>query len=438
MSSRGSALIMAMFVLVLLTGMGTALLFLSQHEMRMGRAGLRAKQAFYLAEAGVEDGRATLFAVNGEEEFDDDLETAAGADDELDLDPAAIQPVYDSDGNVTGFTGVDDDVPLRPLTALGGSSDLGWYAAYLSNDPVEDIWELDDQNERVMITGVGAGPGGSFEVVQAIVEPFTLLPEVPAAALTLLGPSPVYDNGSSNAQSHSGDDCGIPGGAFAPIVGTVSSDANAATITGASRLDAAHFNSGTFSGEDTFADLTNPAEPIVAGAGHGTIAPVWTDCEALKAMVEQLALAADYYCNTDVSSCSFPVTSPDSIVFIDGDLSNTPSGANSGVLVVTGQLTYSGNSGWDGIVLVIGEGSLLRNGGGGGSPSGAVVLANIDPTPAGPRADKSDWCSTDPDGFGQVSYHTNGGGNSDVQWCTDHINDSNPVRYYRVTEFLQR
>ena len=63
-SERGSALVMAIFVLALLTSMGTALLFMSQHELRMGRAGLHAKQAFYLAEAGIEDGRVTLFVTN--------------------------------------------------------------------------------------------------------------------------------------------------------------------------------------------------------------------------------------------------------------------------------------------------------------------------------------------------------------------------------------
>jgi len=61
---RGSALIMAVFVLALLTTMGTALLFMSQHESRMGRAGLHSKQAFYLAESGIEDGRVTLYVAN--------------------------------------------------------------------------------------------------------------------------------------------------------------------------------------------------------------------------------------------------------------------------------------------------------------------------------------------------------------------------------------
>jgi hypothetical protein len=433
---RGSALVMALFVLVLLTGMGAGLLFLSQQEAKMGRAGLRVKKAFYLAEAAVEDGRTALFLVNGEEAFTDDLEAAAGANGDVDFDPAALEALYDPAGNVVGFTGYGDDVPIRAFTALGGPANPGWYTAFLTNDPVDGVVDTDDTNGRIMITGIGAGEDRSYEVVQAILEHFTFLPEVPAAALTLLGPDPHFDNGNSNAQSHTGDDCGVAGGPFAPIVGTVSSSANAAVQESMQRPDA--FSSGSFDEEDTIGDLTDPANPIVAGAGHGTIDPLWLDCQALKKLVEFLAISADSYCNADTDSCSFPATGPSDVVFIDGDMSNSPSGEYSGILVITGELSYHGNTGWDGIILAIGEGRIIRQGGGNESPSGAVVVANIDPTPDGPAADRSDWCTTPPDGFGEAFYDVSGGGNSTVQWCTALIHGANAVRSYKVTEFLQR
>ena len=69
--------------------------------------------------------------------------------------------------------------------------------------------------------------------------------------------------------------------------------------------------------------------------------------------------------------------------------------------------------------------------------SGAVVVANIDPTPSGPAADKSDWCTTSPDGFGQAYYDASGGGNSTVEWCTNWIDLVNGVKAYKVTEFVQ-
>jgi len=434
--SRGSALVMAIFALVLISGMGTALLFLSRNEARMSQTSLRLKKAFYLAEAGVEDARTTLFLTNGEGPFGDDLETAAGVDLAIDFDPNDLRATYSADGNVTGLIGFGDDVPLRSMTSLDTSDNPGWYAAFLTNDPVEGVATTADANDRVMITGVGAGADRSLELVQAIIRPYQFIPSVPSAAVTLLGPLPSYNNGNSNAQAHTGNDCGVTGGAYAPIVGTVGAGASAQVQAGMVRADT--FESGPYVEQSTIGDLTNPADPIVADSGHGTIDPVWEDCEALKEIMLTLALNADYYCNSDTDACSIPSTGPNDVVFIDGDLSGTPPGAYSGILAITGSLVYNGNTGWDGVIMAIGEGSILRSGGGTGLPSGAVIMAAIDPTPDGPNADKSDWCTTPPDGFGSVQYDTTGAGNSEVEWCTGNINSANSTRSYRVVEFLQR
>jgi hypothetical protein len=432
---RGSAMVMVVFVLVLLTGMGTALLFLSQHETRMSQASLRGKKAFYLAESAIEDGRRTLYVINGDGPFGDDL-IDFSTDGTIDFDPDNLEAVYDSDGNVTGFTGYGDDTPLRAVTQLGNASDPGWYAAFLTNDPVDGVQNVTDTNERVMITGIGAGADRSLEMVQAIIEPFQFLPPVPPAAMTMLGPNPHFDNGTSAAQSHTGEDCGVPGGPFAPIVGGIGGTNTQSIKDGMQRPE--KFESGPHTGDATIGDMTDPTDPIVADAGNGTIDLQWTDCQVLKKMVEFLAVAADYYCNSDIQACTISTSGADDVVFIDGDLAGTPSGTFSGVLVVTGELVYNGNTGWDGVILAIGEGRIIRSGGGGGNPSGSVIVANIDPTPSGPAADKSDWCTTPPDGFEEAWYDSSGGGNSTVEWCTNWINLSNSLRSYKVLEFVQR
>jgi hypothetical protein len=48
-----------------------------------------------------------------------------------------------------------------------------------------------------------------------------------------------------------------------------------------------------------------------------------------------------------------------------------------GILVVTGTLTMSGNFGYNGVILVIGDGKVVWNGGGNGQITGAVYIANI-------------------------------------------------------------
>ena len=437
---QGSSLLLAMFVLVLLTGMGIGLLFLSQSETRMSQANLRAKRAFYLAESGLEDARATLFLTNGDGQFDDDLETAAGGPTlPIDFDPDSLVAVRDSNGNVTGFSGYNDDVPVTPLTALSSPNDPGWYIAFLTNDPIDGPTNTTDENDRVMITAFGAGRNESLETVQAIIEPYQFLPSVPSAAMTMLGPNPSFDNGNSNAQSHTGDDCGVSGGSYAPIVGTIGGAANAQVQADMNRPD--KFESGPvpFTGPGTIGDLTDATDPIVSGGGHGTIDTNWLDCLNLKAMMLNLAKNADYYCNTDVSTCTLPSTNADGndVVFIDGDLAGTPNGSFSGILAITGSLTYNGITSWDGVILAIGEGNVLRNGGGNGNPSGAVVVANIDPTPDGLNADKDDWCSSTPE-FQPAVYDSSGAGSSTVVWCSGKIDTANSIRSYRVMEFLQR
>ena len=129
MSERGSALLLAIFLLVLLAGTGIALHALGRNELFMSWATQQSKQVYFLAESGVEASRQALFDANTDGAFDDDLVAAAGGDGTIDFDPETVRPVYDSGGSVTGFTGYDDDQPLVDVTAFGA----GWYAAFLKN-----------------------------------------------------------------------------------------------------------------------------------------------------------------------------------------------------------------------------------------------------------------------------------------------------------------
>src|SRR5205807_4046382 len=60
---------------------------------------------------------------------------------------------------------------------------------------------------------------------------------------------------------------------------------------------------------------------------------------------------------------------------VNGDLSIGGSGA--GVLLVTGKLTLNGNFSWDGLILAIGEGAILKDGGGGATLNGSMFAANL-------------------------------------------------------------
>lgn len=86
--------------------------------------------------------------------------------------------------------------------------------------------------------------------------------------------------------------------------------------------------------------------------------------------------------------------------FVDGDCT-LQNGA--GILVVTGTLTMRGNTEFRGIVLVLGDGVLIRNGGGDGSILGGITIAAFGRT-AGD--------------FTAPTFLTNGGGDSTVQYSS--------------------
>jgi len=441
---RGVSLVLAVFVLALLTGIGLALLFLTSSEVQMGQASLRPKQAFYFAEAGLEDGRLTLFEVNRNHPFDDDLQAAAGPNGIIDFDPDAIRPVYDSANHVTGFTGYGDDVPLAPLTAFGE----GWYIAFLTNDPDEpDPFQLNlaDSNDRVMVTAVGAGPNRSLETVQAILESDSILPSMPPAAITLIGPTPFFDGGPSYAKEVIGNDCDGAGqpGLYVPTVGVTDPDAlvdpcpvsepsTESVLCGVYKPTT--YTSGPYTGAATVADVTDP--DVIGGAGP--IDPSWSDCQFLHDFVDQVRDLADVICPEGrMEDCpNMPPSDPSRIIFVDGDFFIDPWDGGEGFLLVTGTLELHGDTEWSGAIMVIGEGIFWQYGSGQGTVSGAVFVADI----AGPDQifETADDCTGGEDGIMSATAVIEGGGQGDNTFCTADFVPGLPVGPYDIVDFLQR
>ncbi len=120
----------------------------------------------------------------------------------------------------------------------------------------------------------------------------------------------------------------------------------------------------------------------------------WDDPVQLSDLVQNIQSGADYVLTgpatesnlpsvVSASDPSFP-SNPMTVV-VNGDL--TLSGYTGyGLLVVTGTFTFSGDSGWRGIVLVIGNGTVVETGSGsGGEIDGAMVVANTVGGPWGHR-----------------------------------------------------
>jgi hypothetical protein len=432
-SQRGSAVVLSMFVLLLITGMGIALLFLTHSELQISLADVSFKQAYYLAEAGVEAGRKTLFDTNGDGSFDDDLTTHAGADGVINFDPAAVLPVYDGQGQLTGFAGPGDDVALFTTTPLG----VGWFAAFLTNDPADTggVAATNDTNDRVMITGLGVGSNGSFEVVQAIVEPAMLFPADVPALITIFGPSPSFDDADSSGKVFNGNDCagsGIPGFTV-PVLGLIGTPSEN-DVEAALNANPTYTGAGG-EGNLTVVDLTDGTDPGVSASSVGVIDPAWNSCETMRQMTEDVRLAADVVC-VEGTPCTLPPSTPDRVILAEGDFTLDSSSSGDGMLWVTGTLDISGSAEWDGMIVVVGEGKFFRSGGGSGILSGATIVADI----AGPdnQYGTSDDCTGGTAGFAEATYDESGGGDGQTVYCHSDVLASTPSTRYRVVSFRQR
>jgi hypothetical protein len=103
-------------------------------------------------------------------------------------------------------------------------------------------------------------------------------------------------------------------------------------------------------------------------------------------------------------------------------------GSGSGILLVTGTLTMSGTPSFNGLILVIGKGNVVKNGGGNGTLDGSLVIANMytDTSYTTPIA----LGSNNPPGIPTMAW--NGGGNATIQYDSCWINSLGQSLPYRL------
>ncbi|MDH3283203.1 MAG: hypothetical protein OEQ13_00540 [Acidobacteriota bacterium] len=428
---RGTSLILAVLALVLLTGMGVALLFITRGETRSGQVDQRVKRVFYGSEAALEHGREELRQWNigsGTIEVDDELTQAAGLNGILEFDPDTAEPIFDAGGNLSGFTNTGDDLPLKGLTAYEG----GMYMAYLTNDPADGRTAIADSNKMLAVTGLGVTDEGSFEKVEAVVNAFDAFPR-PSAAITILGPNPMFEGGSSTAKLLTGNDCGqywfIPGLTIVPVVGVIGAAAEAQAELGITKPDS--FQEGNTYGVQAIDDI------------ESTIDPRWKDCEQLVELAARFKSLADVVGNTATPLAQIGTVANPKMVFIEGDYVIPGGFVGAGALWVTGKLDFHGNASFQGPIFIIGRGDFERSGSGNGDISGGNIVANV--SGADGVLFTSDDChgadgvsGTSDDGIGPGAWNVSGGGSGDTVYCTSHLNIFAINWPFDIVEFRQR
>jgi hypothetical protein len=131
--------------------------------------------------------------------------------------------------------------------------------------------------------------------------------------------------------------------------------------------------------------------------------PIWLQtADSARSLViglRTVAMNNGRYFTTATPPTDFGTTSRPTLTFIDGD-GALPPASGAGLLVCTGALTIDGSAIFDGLILVLGEGQVIRSGGGNGAALGSMLVARF-----GNSGD-----------FLAPTFNSNGSGTSSIQY----------------------
>jgi hypothetical protein len=115
-----------------------------------------------------------------------------------------------------------------------------------------------------------------------------------------------------------------------------------------------------------------------------------------------------YY--TSFSGIAGTTTKPE-FTLVNG---NATIDGGAGLLIVTGNLILQGNPNFNGVILVIGEGTINRDGGGNGNVFGSIYVARF----------ARSWPSSEnglPHPFLAPVFHTDGGGTANLEYDSEWV-----------------
>lgn len=296
-------------------------------------------------------------------------------------------------------------------------------------------------NQVLEVTALAALPNGSRKIEQYVVTPVTFNLNFPSA-LSLPGANVAFNPANSNVWFANGTDGSgsvtgspsytpVPGcnpnpNTILPSVGVTDpagSTANVSAVTSQipTRLDNHYVGAG--------------GSPSV---GNVSLSSAMDTPAELDQIVQTITDSADLVLNpptgTSASSSSLPssmilsgspATCTSGTVVVNGDFTLGPQ-TGCGILVVTGNFNYTGNSGWNGIILVIGSGTTTFQGQGGGTGQfdGAVFVATTKSTTGSQLAT-----------LGNVNFDINGGGGNGIYYDSCWIRNAQKPPTYKVLSF---
>ena len=323
--------------------------------------------------------------------------------------------------NVDGLGGLDPATPLYyDPTHLPKPSLIVPPMAGL----VPNLVATPNAQQALEVTTLAVLPDGTRKLLQYVVAPVTYPLNFPSA-LTLAGNSIAFSGANSNQYFVDGTDGhGNP----PPVAGCAPTGASLPAIGTTGAANVANVDAGIprpthYTGDG----LATPSVSNVSASLNNTL----QSPAALDQLVQTISNNADFVYNGNATQANMPVgmsaTNPQTIV-VNGDFSMTGNFTGYGLLVVTGNFSYSGTTGWAGIVLVIGDGTttFLGSGGGNNEFDGAIYTATT-----------RDAAGNELPALGNVGFDISGGGGNGIYYNSCWVNQANQPPTYQVLSFRE-
>ena len=386
---RGAALLTVLMLSTLLLTMCGVLILMTGMTARTAIDSTSEMQAYYSAEAGVQECLNVLrgnIAPNAAMPAGTQINfrnAVKSSTSNLPTDAASAFPC----GNcrLSGWLNYNYPSAAADRVALTSSyaPQTGLAFSVLVSDP-DQIPEASGPPYRLLFHVTGYGPKGSIKNLEVIVNSSSFNYNAPATIM-MRGADDCsalnFNIGDSNAKDYSGLDHAVPSTGTLPAFG--------ATCAGNETNEQTAITKGP-----------TVANPQTQTFGNSALPPWLQSADSARAFLADQKANATYLGRyfSSFSGYSGSDAAP-AFTFVDGDC--TLSGG-AGLLIVTGNLTLNGTPNFDGLVLVLGAGSVTRNGAGNGNIYGAMSVAKFD--------------AVGPGGFLAPTFDTSGGGNSTMQY----------------------
>ncbi|HUL16762.1 MAG TPA: pilus assembly PilX N-terminal domain-containing protein [Terriglobales bacterium] len=487
----GIALLIAIFVLLLVCVVGIAMMVATGTETSLTGNYYSSTAVYYAGIAGLEEGRGRLLPKNhdylgnvpGLNYLPSGGGTVALGNVLYILNPLPSETVNPTDlANPSTFPDTDynNEFPTAPLSSAtiyttSSVSDLGGYQGprykWVRINPVTEYALGVDVNgsggalnqvhpiyfdgihltrtitthQAFEVTSLSVLTNGSQRMMQYVVVPDSLNLSF-YSALTIAGnavnfdpppytpppppasppPYPFHVRGQDQYSTGHPAPCSSPVQTSVPAIGVINTADDNSVTTAVNATKPTHYT-----GVSSAPSIQNIN--VVGELPTGMQTP--TDLEQLVQTIKQNADAIITGPATQMDMPSGMSASNPMTVFVGGDpavpsqgnLSLNSGFTGYGILVVTGELDYTDDVSWEGIVLVIGQGVIKEtSGGGNGEFDGAVFVANT--------RDSSGNVLLN---LGPASYTLNSSANDGIYYNTCWINQVQKPITYKVVSFRE-